>query len=204
MNAISRKLTESFVRNGIIKQEDKEIYSYGINMSIQIAFVIITTLLLGLLFDRLAESIIIMTSYFPLRSYAGGYHAGTQFKCNTVSVLIICILLLAVRYLTFGIPISLGVSFFAGTVIYMTVPVEDCNKPLDHTEYIVYRKRARMILIIEMLILITAVFLKAEIIYVSLMLSITLAAIMLIAGLFKNSAEYNKVITSGSDTQKAE
>lgn len=204
MKETSQRLADSFVRNGIIKQDDKDIYSYGINMSIQISFTVITTLLLGFLFGRILESIIIMASYFPLRSYAGGYHAGTQFKCNTVSVLVMSILLLAVRYVTFGVPISLGVSLFAGTVIYLMVPVEDCNKPLDHTEYIVYRKRAKGILIIELLVLITAVFLKLEFIYVPLMLSITLAAFMLIAGLFKNSAEYNKEIILETKIQKAD
>ena len=154
----AQKITDRLCSQDIIEDADKELYEYGFNMLLTVSLNIISTIIIGLLFGMVFESIAFLVAYIPLRSYAGGYHARTPLRCYIISLLLIVLILLTLKLIGESV-LALFVLSSIGTIICVTMsPVEDVNKPLDEAEIKVYRKKAMIILAAEIIILIISIF----------------------------------------------
>lgn len=150
---LSGNITEQLIENGTIKPEDKDIYSYGVEQSFVILMNLVTTLVIGLCFGMIWQSIIYMIIYLPLRSFAGGYHARTVLRCYIFGI-ILAIADLSINKLIPATDLVISImTLLAGIIIFILAPVETANKPLDHTELSVYRKRTRIILLSDICII---------------------------------------------------
>lgn len=183
---ISERITSFLIENKVILTEDKDIYSYGLRQLFMMVLNITITILLGIIFKELWQSILFSLVYIPLRSYAGGYHARTPMRCTLFSTVMVCIALLLMKFLTFT-RISIVVMLIVSSLIIILLsPVEDKNKPLDDLEKIVYKKRTLIILTIEVIITIVTLLLNFSSFSLCLVLSITSLSCMLILGTIKN------------------
>lgn len=183
---ISERITSFLIENKVILTEDKDIYSYGLRQLFMMILNITITILLGIIFKELWQSILFSLVYIPLRSYAGGYHARTPMRCTLFSTVMVCIALLLMKFLTFT-RISIVVMLIVSSLIIILLsPVEDKNKPLDDLEKIVYKKRTLIILTIEVIITIVTLLLNFSSFSLCLVLSITSLSCMLILGTIKN------------------
>jgi accessory gene regulator B len=81
INASSERVASFFVQNKIIEKEDSEVYAYGILLIISSVFNTLLLLTIGALLWRLTETIIFLFSFAVIRSFSGGYHAETYWKC---------------------------------------------------------------------------------------------------------------------------
>ncbi|WMM26571.1 accessory gene regulator B family protein [Tissierella sp. MB52-C2] len=77
-NNMIEKVTSYFIANGVIEDEDRQIYAYGLHQGLLILLNITTTILIGFMFRAVWESILFMIVYIPLRAYGGGYHAKSK------------------------------------------------------------------------------------------------------------------------------
>ena len=75
-------------------------------------------------------------------------------------------------------------------VVFILSPVEDNNKPLDMIEQSVYKKRAIVISLVELLLSILLKTLGLDSLFVAIVYSYTVLSIMLIAGKIKNHLFY--------------
>ena len=179
------KIGNRFVRDGIITEEDKELYTYGMQQGVLILLNIISTIIIGIIFNMVWQSVVFLLAYMPLRSYAGGYHARTQVRCYLISLFITAVALFGMREIQWtSLTALLSVIISAGIIFLMT-PVEDANKPLDASEKILYKKKTRKILLLEILITLAFWFINKEISVCCIMVFIILG-IMLLLGLQSN------------------
>lgn len=185
---LSSKLTKMLVNRRVIAEADFPVYQFGMQSLIMKAAHIVSFLLIGLAFQRFVEVCIFTAAYVILRKYAGGYHAKTSMRCYLISCLIIIVLMLFIRLIPQSIVLTCTVAllFICGITIFCLVPVDSSNKPLDRLEFKHYRKRARIILIIE--IVIAIMFLLFHISGIAFMISLSLAVLtaMLVVGIIKN------------------
>ena len=112
------------------------------------AFGIATCLIIGAIFQCIIESIIYLLFFIPLRTFSGGFHAGSHLKCYISSVLL------------FGFSVFLGV--YISTILQLLIitilftcctlavlfiaPVEDKNKPLSEPEVKKCKAKVKVIL----------------------------------------------------------
>lgn len=148
----SEHIAKKLVEKNAISSENKPIYQYGIQQGLTIGLNIFTTFAIGLIFQMIIESFLFLAVYIPLRSFAGGVHAKTANRCYVYSTIMIIAVLLVIKFFPFGIFIGSCLSLINGTIIFLLAPVETANKKLDELEKQVYKKRARIILIIELVI----------------------------------------------------
>lgn len=111
------KITNYFVVNELIKDEDKEIYAYGLHQGLLILLNIATTILIGFMFRAVWESILFMIVYTPLRTYGGGYHAKSEVRCYLFSIVLILVVLLGVQIMPEIDVIILGLTEVGGIII---------------------------------------------------------------------------------------
>ncbi|WP_317368913.1 accessory gene regulator B family protein [uncultured Tyzzerella sp.] len=191
MEVLTKRLINNLINNNIIKKEDEEIYSYGFNQIVFVALNLITTLVIGVVFNKTFESILFMFTYIPIRVYAGGYHARTKLGCYIFSVLMLISVcyILKLNLLQNSLLIIILSIVSSGIILYLA-PIEDKNKLLDEIEIKVYKKRTiRNLTIVLIVLCITLIFNKINLsscIFISLLCN----GIMLMLGKISNSVRY--------------
>lgn len=182
MNYITDLIVQFMLNHGIIEAEDAEIYQFGFNQLMFIAINLITTVIIGIAFSMIFESIIFLVSYMVVRVYAGGYHAKTQFRCYVISSLFIVLALMGVKYIIWEGFASIIAITIASMVIFKLSPVETKNKPLDEIETKIYKTKSRQRIVGVYLLCITAKFLAYEVIFKPMSMAIIILSIVLLIG----------------------
>lgn len=86
MEKISQRILAFICRNMEVDEEIAEIYKYGIEISVSSLINLFLIIFGGLLLGDLPAGFVFMTLFIFLRSYTGGYHAETYFRCNIAFV----------------------------------------------------------------------------------------------------------------------
>ena len=120
---LSHRIGNNLVRSGIVKEEDAEIYIYGINQILVSVLNVSSALIIGLIFDMFLESVIFMAAYIPLRSFAGGYHAKTPVRCYILSLIMITVVLAGTKYLPFTNVVYYVILAVAVLIVLLLSPV---------------------------------------------------------------------------------
>ncbi|CAK7000547.1 accessory gene regulator B family protein [Tissierella carlieri] len=182
MNSILERLTNHFVVNEVIRDEDREIYYYGLYQGFLIIVNIITAIIIGVIFRMVWQSILFMLAYVPLRTYGGGYHAKTEGRCYLISIALASGVLLAIKFILMTDLNILGLTGMGGIIIFGLAPIEDSNKPLNQVEKRVFRIRTRVVLTLQVLIVILTNALDFKEIALVISISIFTLSLMLILG----------------------
>lgn len=189
MNYITDLIVQFMLKHSVIEAEDAEIYKFGFNQLIFISINLITTVIIGILFSMLFESIIFLVSYMVVRVYAGGYHAKTQFRCYIISSFFIVLALLGVRYINWEGFASIIAITIAAMIIFKLSPVETKNKPLDDIETKIYKTKSRQRIVTIYVLCIVARFLNYETIFKSVSMAIIILSFVLLIGQQMNRHE---------------
>jgi len=189
----SKTISDSLVRAGVIERKDQNIYSYGIQQGIVSLLNIITTLVIGAIVHAFYQSIVFIVAYIPLRHFAGGYHAKTQFRCYVFSIFYVSSLLLAITKLYVS-DLTQAIMFIISSIIIICIsPVEACTKPLDSIEVKLYKNRACFIWMCEALVSIFSKLLHLEAISISIIWIFSFLSFMLLLGKI-----HSKVLAKGA------
>ncbi|GHU80679.1 hypothetical protein FACS1894191_6480 [Clostridia bacterium] len=195
LSSFAERITERFIQNGVIASEDREIYQYGFEMGISQIINIISTVLIGFLFQMPLESITFLLSFMTLRTYTGGYHSSSHLKCYALSVSVTAILLGLCRLLIIweaAYTVSAAVGLIGICLLVCLAPVEDKNKPMDAVEQIVFRGRAMRNLAIWCIVTVIMVFTPLWRVALTLCLSLFAMGITAACGQMKNYALHKR------------
>ena len=177
---LAGKIVNNLVHSGVIKEEDAEIYIYGINQILTSVLNVSSALIIGLIFGVFPEIAVFMAAYIPLRSVAGGYHAKTPLSCYVFSVIMLIVVSIGLKYLHYAV-------FVAATLVVLLLsPVEDRNKPLAEIEQKVYKKRTMNIAAAEVMVCLALKFVGYDNLFVAVVYSFVVLSFMLVAGKVKN------------------
>ena len=165
LERLSEKFAEKLVSAGIISEADTDVYVYGFFQAVMLLFNVVTTLLLGITFQLLIPCILLNLAYIPIRISAGGHHADSPLKCYIHSTIMIAVLLIS------------------SVVIWIFAPLETENNPLDEVEQHVYRKRTRIILVIEIVIVLLCLIFSKDQTAATIVLGLFTEALMLLVGI---------------------
>lgn len=94
---LSHKIADNLVRSNVIREEDAEIYIYGINQILVSVLNVSSALIIGWIFGVVLEIAVFMAAYIPLRTFTGGYHAKTPLRCYFFSVMMLIIVSVGIK-----------------------------------------------------------------------------------------------------------
>lgn len=157
---LSKYLTNILHKDEIISEDEKEIVQFGLESIEGNLLSIVLTLAVGSCFQRFYDAMLLWVLLFLLRKNAGGFHASTKLRCCIVSIvqLAISFLIFSVFFCTsifYGICVTV-----AGCIIWILAPIGNLSKELDIVEYKVYRKRCRLVLLLEELFFVISLYYK--------------------------------------------
>ena len=156
IHRLACKATNIFIREGSAQEEDRELYIFGAEQGIWMLLNVATAGILGCLTGELLSCIVYLLLYIPLRRYAGGFHAAGYVRCWAGSGVMILAVLLAVRYREVPIWAELLIILACAVLIARLSPVTVPNRPLSDEEKTIYRKKARMIAAVQVILALTA------------------------------------------------
>ena len=180
---LSKRFAGKLICAGIISEADADVYVYGFFQGMMLLLNVITTLLLGILFQKLLLCMLLNAAYIPIRISAGGHHADSPFRCYINSTIMIAILLAVIKWIPINPIASVILLVVASIVIWILAPE---NNPLDDPEQYVYRKRTRIVLGIEAAASIFSLIFLKEQIAATIVLGLSTEAWMLIIGVAMN------------------
>ncbi|NLY70761.1 MAG: accessory gene regulator B family protein [Clostridiales bacterium] len=182
---VDERVVESLISLGVVPSEDKDIYVYGVGQGIVILVNLLSVIIIGLLLGMVWQSLLFILAYIPIRSYAGGYHASTQLRCYFLSNAVVVAVLLAIKLVSWNEYVFLSITIFSIITIILLAPVEDLNKPLRDVEVKIFRRIARIILGILVIIAVVLWYFAKQF-SICVIMALLVSAIMLILGVIKN------------------
>jgi len=140
MAKLSRKVISRFCANGIIQEDDRELYEYALNILLTGTLHFLLSILIGLSLGMIKESLALFASFFVIRKFAGGFHAAKPWQCYLFSIATNVALLLLMNFLLKQTDVLFYVCLvFPLPFIILLSPAESPNKPLSAKEKKVYR-----------------------------------------------------------------
>lgn len=183
---LSLYLVDWMVNNNVVKEEERDIYDYGVDQIVFTGLNIITMIIIGVVTHSLWTIAGFSLFYMVLRVYAGGYHADTQLKCFILSNIMILIVVGVDRWINIDRPLQLAIVVISTVLILWLGPVDTVTKPLDSLERKVYKKRMIIIMIMESALFLVFLMAKFAIVSKCVTLSYLAVAIMLMGGVIDN------------------
>lgn len=177
-----RKIALRFAENGNIQEKYVELYKVAMESAFAMAVNIVTTLTVGYLLGMWWHGVILFAAFIPLRSYAGGYHARGYISCYFESCALLTAMLLIIKsIIQRGILIPEVWLLFAvaAAVVFLLAPLADENKPISQKEAIVFKRRTRIILLLEGAAALALGAWKIDYCY-SIMMAVMLSALLLL------------------------
>lgn len=166
----AKKISYFFIRKKIISEDDAEIYSYSFEMLLASFANLVAIIGIAFFLNKIPETLIYLSVFFPLRIIAGGYHADTHFRC----ILILIVTYLLVLFLIAKIPVDVRVfavliSIFISLItIFLLAPVEDINNPMTKEQEVKLKSKSRIVIVFYFITIAVLILLNS---YIALILA---------------------------------
>lgn len=187
INNLSAQLTNRFIANGTISENERELYCYGFFMLLSQLLYFIFAAVFGLILGCFFESVVFYIAFQFIRRYAGGYHAKTETRCEIMSALSIITCIVIIHFSTvynFNI-VLLCWAAVATIFIAALSPLDTPEKPLSEKEFSYFRKISWIVLFVLVTAIVISFFVGFRVVFVSCSMSLILESILLIAGKIK-------------------
>ena len=134
MDKLANTITDYYIRKKVISSDKREIYSYGFKLIIADIINYIIVISIGVIFNRVIESIVFLITLCGVRQFSGGFHAKTFWLCRLSMVITcLCVTMLTdivthTEYKTIIVMLANAIS-----VLFITIfaPIVHPNKPLS-------------------------------------------------------------------------
>lgn len=186
----AKDISLMLIANKIITFENREAYSYGIELFLFKTSLYIIVAVIAIITNTLIPSAIFVVSYTLLRQYNGGYHCKTAEMCMIISIFMYLIFLLLYK-LDYG---NIKKFFLISSCISLLPiavfsPVENINNPLTVKE-----KRKYHIISVAIAVILVGIMMFGHIfdvnnIFYAISYALTADAVLIILGLRRNKNE---------------
>lgn len=196
MNYLVSKILEFLTDQNVISSESEvqDFYRYGIEISISSFLNIFLVLIIGLIIHHLSESIVFLLLFILIRSFTGGYHADTYFRCNLLMCTTFALTVWANHVLSGKLSLSIIIALICITEFIVSVlgPIENINKPIDDSKKV----RLKIIgIVITLIINCIGLFLSRNSLGTMIIFTTLLIAILMVAAKIKEKRRdmYEKI-----------
>lgn len=166
-------------------KEDCEVLEYGLHQSSMILLNLLSVLICGFFWKLSLFGLLLFLTLFFLRPYAGGFHADTEIRCYMVSIGIINLAMVGVKFINMSNSIMIILYMSSFIIIWKNAPVVNSINPLDNLEILKYSQKAKRIIIGYSLIAGFGIYLQNSIIYEPIFYGILIVALSDLIGKYK-------------------
>lgn len=165
LSILAKKMSSFFIRHGMVKEENREIYDYSFEILISSIVNLGMILILSIVFHSFLNTCFFLLSFSLMRANTGGYHANTHWACILTLGMVYVLYLFGLKLILPHLLIYIipTMCFVEIILILWLAPIEDSHKKLNKEEMVKFRKRSVFILIIlEVCVLVTVIMKEME------------------------------------------
>lgn len=126
-------------------EENREIYSYGLDIMIMYFMHCGALLILGIIFNRVFETLLLLFGFALLQCFGGGYHAMTHLRCFLLMLAGWAVSMLLIPVVEEFFALSYMLMLFGIFTIFLLSPIKHVNFPMSKEKEIKMRITARLI-----------------------------------------------------------
>lgn len=178
-------IVDFFIREDIVAEEQREVYQYGVELSVSTLIGLFLVLAIGAFSGRFTESVLFYIVFCLTRAFCGGFHAHNHLLCK-VTFIGVLILVLVMDLVLDIIESYFWFVLYLYSLIIVCVfaPVDNPNKRLTSYE----KKRCKIISIILMVVWLVVMILFYSFdseLYHMVALTLFFVAILMLLGKYK-------------------
>lgn len=157
---LSKKITDILIRNKIISEKEKEIYIYSFQIILSSFVSTLFIIIWSLLFKQIFNTIIFFIGFFLCRKFSGGYHAKSSLGCFifTQTLFISYLSLISFTNILESKLAFILITLFTNIIILTFAPIDNENKPFSEDEKVKFRKKSRILSLINIIIVFISVY----------------------------------------------
>lgn len=163
------KLVNQMEMQKIISKTNCEYYEYALISMVENAITIGSMLLLGLLFKQFLHTVCFIVFFLSLRKRTGGFHANKFWQCYLGTVIFYIAIMQSVPILCRNQAVMYAMLFLAMLLICIMGTINHPNMDMSKRELRESKKAARLLVLLEVMILAALVYLKADLLYIGYM-----------------------------------
>jgi len=159
LHQLSEKIALFLFEINQIEEKDREVCSYGMEIFLSSMIGILLAIGIGFVFHELFRVCLFLVSFIMIRSFAGGYHAESHWKCISLFG-VVSFLSIYVNKLLEGRLLLLGtLIILTAAVLLRFAPLENENRSLNAEEKRSFREKTRHIVLALLGIILLGIFL---------------------------------------------
>lgn len=184
ISVLSKKVVIFLIEMKMVKDEDRELYEYGMFIMLSNFIFFVLSGLLGWMQGNIWESLLFYVLFSALRCYAGGYHAKSEAECTcyTTIALFIASYAISLLYKANNNFFLICLLVLCSYVVCRLSPLDSGNKPIDNKEKIAYRKKTKGLVYTFVFFSFCSVALKIQGIFYAVIVSLALECVLIILG----------------------
>ncbi len=163
------KLVRQMEMEEIISKSSCEYYEYTLIGIVEHAITVGTMIFLGKVFKQFFPTICFMVFFFSLRKRTGGFHANKFWHCYLGTVIAYIMIIQAVPMFCINQTIMYGMLFFAIILICVMGTINHPNMNMSKSELKESKKAARLVVLMEVMIIAVLAYMKVDILYTGYM-----------------------------------
>lgn len=185
MELLCNKILKGISRRNVLSSEQEEILAFGIQSALEISVNVAASMALLLIMDRMMEGLFFFIVFIPLRMHSGGYHSDTYVKCFIVSLVTLLLIMLFSDRINLPVGIGLGIIIALETLIGITAPVLNPERPVSKREYGRFTAKLKKILYVIAAAAVVLTIFQMKTLLNVLMLTLMLVYVSLVIGKIK-------------------
>ncbi len=163
------RIVDQMEMQKIISKSNCEYYEYALIGMVEHAITVGTMLLLGMLFRQFLHTVCFMVFFLSLRKRTGGFHANKFWQCYLGTVIFYIVIMQIVPVLCRKPTVMYGLLFLAMLLICIMGTINHPNMDMSKSELKESKKAARLMVLMEAMVLVSLVYLKADLLYIGYM-----------------------------------
>ena len=128
---LSTAFAKHLLSKNIINEEMFEVYVYGAELFLSFVITNAIIIIIGIIINQLAATLVHLLIFILLRRFTGGYHATTYLKCKITMVVIYAFTIISANYVELNIYWYVLLMVAGNITIFFSAPIENPNKKLD-------------------------------------------------------------------------
>ena len=151
---IAAAVSDWLVAQGAVTDKDKSLFAYAVYSFLFGMTPIVIVVVLGLIFDMLAEGLLLITPFMLLRKFSGGYHLKSPLVCVITSTTLLTLSLLSVRFVVAGEAVTIlsSLVLLATVTLFLLSPIDSEARRLSTKEVKTFKVIARAIAVLFLVI----------------------------------------------------
>ncbi|MBO5139535.1 MAG: accessory gene regulator B family protein [Peptococcaceae bacterium] len=164
IDRLAAGLTGWFIQQGLLQQEDYEVYVYCIDSLLVKLFYYVALLTAAIYLHIVPQTVLYCIGFTAFRYTAGGYHAKSAGLCMVLTLLVFTMSMITIQYIApFTMATSAGsiVCVVLGTIVAVKhAPIDHFNKPVSAERKLQMRRYCLLFQLVFMLLVLLLIALR--------------------------------------------